>query len=133
MKYIKRECIDVNKWDACIKDSSTLMYAFSWYLDELCPNWDALIVEKEGRYVACFPVPWKRKFGKWMAIVISHGQESFSSPVDSPPRPDRGHRVKTALRADCSTRFRASIARLSPPNTDVRCSMTAIIHDRGVS
>lgn len=63
MIYLSRKNIDIEKWNACIEASSSLPYAYSWYLDEMCPAWDALILEKEGRYVACFPVPWKSKLG----------------------------------------------------------------------
>ena len=63
MKYIKRAHINVEKWDACIKASTSLVYPYSWYLDEICENWDALILEEDELYVACFPVPWKKKYG----------------------------------------------------------------------
>ena len=63
MKFIERENIDEKKWDACIEASSSLPYAYSWYLDGICPTWSALIIEKDNQYVACFPLPWKSKLG----------------------------------------------------------------------
>ena len=63
MKFVKRENIDVKKWDACVESASSFLYAYSWYLDEICPVWSALIIEKKDKYVACFPIPWKSKMG----------------------------------------------------------------------
>lgn len=62
MKLVARKDIDNVKWDACIKSCSVFPYALSWYLDILC-IWEALIIEKEGVYIACFPVPYKSKMG----------------------------------------------------------------------
>lgn len=63
MKYLKRFNIDDNKWNDCIKASTTFVYPYTWYLDEVCEHWDALVIEKAGHYEACFPVPWKSKYG----------------------------------------------------------------------
>lgn len=35
-------------------------YAYSWYLNLVCPNWDALILND---YEAVMPLPWKKKCG----------------------------------------------------------------------
>ncbi len=53
---------DINrvKWDDCIAGSSpSLPYSFSWYLDIVCPGWDALI---EGDYHAVMPLPNRKKW-----------------------------------------------------------------------
>ena len=53
--------IDKEKWDNCIKSSvNGLVYATSWYLDIVCPNWEALVI---GDYETVMPLPVKRKFG----------------------------------------------------------------------
>lgn len=39
------------------------MYAFSWYLDCVSPNWEGFILEKEGNYLALMPLPVKKKYG----------------------------------------------------------------------
>ncbi len=65
IKFIVNKEIDKNKWDECIAESSpSLPYAFSWYLDIVCPGWDALI---EGDYHAVMPLPNKKK---WMITYI---------------------------------------------------------------
>jgi lipid II:glycine glycyltransferase (peptidoglycan interpeptide bridge formation enzyme) len=57
--------IDRKKWDDCIARSTlSLPYAFSWYLDIVCPEWGALI---EDDYHAVMPLPIKKK---WMITYI---------------------------------------------------------------
>lgn len=61
IKYLENKNIDTHKWDACIQQSiQQLPYAYSWYLDELCKNWDGIVV---GDYEAVSPLPWNKKFG----------------------------------------------------------------------
>lgn len=60
IKFINNKEIDKKKWDDCIAGSSpSLPYAFSWYLDIVCPQWDALI---EGDYQAVMPLPNRKKW-----------------------------------------------------------------------
>lgn len=64
IKYLTQKEINRQAWDHCLDESSpSLIQAYSWYLDIICKNWDALVCEENGKYVACFPVPWKRKAG----------------------------------------------------------------------
>lgn len=64
MKYLKRKEINDLAWNNCIEKSNpSFLQAFSWYLDIICKNWDALVVEENGEYIACFPIPWKKKAG----------------------------------------------------------------------
>ena len=64
MKHLKRTEIQTELWDDCIENSTySLPYAFSWYLDIICPSWSALVIEKNGQYEACFPLPWRQKLG----------------------------------------------------------------------
>jgi len=63
MRFVSRENIDDAKWDACVEASSGLHYALSWYLDEICPFWEGLVIEKEDMYVACLPIPRRKKLG----------------------------------------------------------------------
>lgn len=59
--YLKRKDIDVDRWDACIeKADNGLIYAYSYYLDAMCTNWDALVL---GDYDAVMPLPWRKKWG----------------------------------------------------------------------
>ena len=59
IKYLKHKEIDKKKWDNCIKCSvNGIIYAYSWYLDVVCPDWEALV---EGDYERMFPLTWRRK------------------------------------------------------------------------
>ena len=61
IKYIKREKLDVKKYDKCIEDSiQSRVYAYSWYLDIVADNWDALVLND---YEAVMPLPWRKKYG----------------------------------------------------------------------
>lgn len=58
--YVKRLDLAVEKYDACIEKSvNSRIYAFSWYLDIVADNWDALILND---YEAVMPLPWRRKY-----------------------------------------------------------------------
>jgi len=60
IKYVKRESIDIKKYNICIGQSkNTRIYAFSWYLDLVADNWDALILDD---YKAVMPLPWRSKY-----------------------------------------------------------------------
>lgn len=61
IRYIRHTDIDLAKWDACISSSiNGIIYAYSWYLDVVCENWDALI---EDDYSSVFPIAWSQKGG----------------------------------------------------------------------
>lgn len=60
IKYIAHNDIDKSLWDACIQNSvNGLTYAFSWYLDTVCPQWDALV---EDDYKSVMPLPYAKKY-----------------------------------------------------------------------
>lgn len=57
--YKKHKEINKCKWDECIQKSfNGLIFAYSWYLDAVFDNWDALILDD---YEAVFPVTRKSK------------------------------------------------------------------------
>jgi len=61
IKYLKYEHIDKEKWDACIDGSfNGMIYAYSWFLDVVCEEWEALV---EGDYDRVFPINFKKKTG----------------------------------------------------------------------
>ncbi len=61
IRYIRHKEIDFQKWDACISQAvNENIYATSWYLDLVCKNWDALILND---YQAVMPLPWSKKWG----------------------------------------------------------------------
>ena len=61
VKYIEHKNIDKEKWDSCINNSvNGLIYAKSFFLDNMAENWDGVIV---GDYEAIMPITWKNKWG----------------------------------------------------------------------
>jgi Acetyltransferase (GNAT) domain len=59
--YVSRANLDLQKWDACIGESENgLIYGYSFYLDKMARNWDALIWND---YSAVMPLTWNRKAG----------------------------------------------------------------------
>jgi hypothetical protein len=61
IRYYKHDAIDKVKWDACIRSATNgLIYAYSFYLDTMAGNWDALI---SGDYEIVMPLPYRSRFG----------------------------------------------------------------------
>ena len=61
ISYIKHAQIDKKKWDHCIANAAnSLIYAYSYYLDVMSENWDALILND---YEIVMPLTWNKKFG----------------------------------------------------------------------
>ena len=58
--YLSHNKIDKNKWDECVKNAvNGLIYGYSWYLDIVCPGWDALV---EDDYKSIMPLPVGKKY-----------------------------------------------------------------------
>lgn len=58
--YFKRNELDIFKYDACIEVAiNSRIYAYSWYLDIVADNWDALVLND---YEAVMPLPWRQKY-----------------------------------------------------------------------
>ena len=58
--YVKRKDLDLNKYDACINNAiNSRIYGYSWYLDIVADNWDALVLND---YEAVMPLPWRQKY-----------------------------------------------------------------------
>ncbi|MGE5108443.1 MAG: hypothetical protein ACM3H8_12910 [Sphingobacteriales bacterium] len=61
IQYATYRQIDKHKWDSCIDNAANgLVYAYSFYLDEMADNWDALITND---YETVMPLPWRKKYG----------------------------------------------------------------------
>lgn len=59
--YVKNSDIDILKYDSCIAGAmNARSYAFSWYLNCVCDNWDVLILND---YEAVMPLPIRKKYG----------------------------------------------------------------------
>lgn len=63
IRLIKHSDLDKTAWDNCIAQAvNGNIYAFSWYLDIVCDEWDALV---DGEYESVFPLIHRKKFGIW--------------------------------------------------------------------
>ncbi|MGC4036559.1 MAG: hypothetical protein QM764_11400 [Chitinophagaceae bacterium] len=61
INYRPHHQIDKKKWDACIDSASNgLIYAYSFYLDQMAKQWDALVL---GDYEIVMPLTCNRKYG----------------------------------------------------------------------
>lgn len=61
IRFITYENIEFEKWDKCIEQSvNGTFYASSWYLNLVCKQWDALILND---YEAIMPLPNTQKWG----------------------------------------------------------------------
>ncbi len=68
ISYLPQQNIDKVKWDHCIDTSSNgLIYAYSFYLDTMSRNWDALVLFEEDNpdknYEIVMPLTWNKKLG----------------------------------------------------------------------
>lgn len=68
ISYLPQQDIDKVKWDRCIDAAGNgLIYAYTFYLDTMSRNWDALALFKEenveGDYEMVMPLTWNKKFG----------------------------------------------------------------------
>ena len=59
IRFIENSHIDRAKWDTLISDCG-LIYAQSWYLDIVHPEWSALVLDE---YEAVMPITGGKKFG----------------------------------------------------------------------
>ena len=61
IQYIPQQDIDRTKWDQCIERAANgLIYGYSFYLDQMARNWDALVLND---YEAVMPLTWNSRWG----------------------------------------------------------------------
>lgn len=61
IKLLNREQIDDKRWNGCVHFAlSAPPYAYTWYLDNVCETWQALVV---GNYKIVMPIVRAKKFG----------------------------------------------------------------------
>ena len=61
IRYLTHNQIDVQRWDECIAQSPDgNVYAWSWYLDVVHPDWEALV---DDDYKTIMPLTSNKKFG----------------------------------------------------------------------
>ena len=62
IRRIARNDIEDKVWNGCVHFApNSLPYAYTWYLDQLAPEWEALVM---GEYDAVFPMVTGRKWGQ---------------------------------------------------------------------
>jgi hypothetical protein len=68
ISYLRRNEIDVAKWDACVMTSPAgLLYSRSFFLDGITGGqWDALVLDD---YSAVMPLPKRKKYGLTYAYI----------------------------------------------------------------
>ncbi|MDN5350599.1 MAG: hypothetical protein PWQ54_1995 [Bacteroidales bacterium] len=84
IRYLTHSEIDKIKWDSCIKKAfNGNVYAWSWYLDIVHPEWHALV---ENDYERVFPLTGKRKYGVSYLFQPFFAQQLgiFSTSILSP-------------------------------------------------
>jgi len=61
IRFVENSDIDHERWDQCVANSPFgIVYAYSWYLDRICPHWDALVW---GNYLYIMPLVNNSKLG----------------------------------------------------------------------
>lgn len=61
IQHLSHNRIDKQQWDRCIADAANgLIYAESFYLDTMCPGWEALVAND---YSMVMPLPKRKKYG----------------------------------------------------------------------
>jgi hypothetical protein len=61
IRFLENHNLDKEKWDERISSSTNrIVYAYSWYLDIVAPNWGALV---DGDYKTVMPLPTRQKMG----------------------------------------------------------------------
>jgi hypothetical protein len=61
IQYLSNRQIDKTKWNDCIDTATNgLIYAYSFYLDNMAKHWDALVLND---YEAVMPLTWNSKYG----------------------------------------------------------------------
>ncbi|MEZ4901516.1 MAG: GNAT family N-acetyltransferase [Spirosomataceae bacterium] len=61
---LQRAAIVDNQWNDFVAASpQAILYANTWYLDVVAPNWCALVMEEKGAWQAVMPLPIRTKWG----------------------------------------------------------------------
>ena len=61
IKWVRAGSIDRLKWDQCMDQAeNSRIYGYSWYLDAMAENWDALVL---GDHEWIMPLPWRSIYG----------------------------------------------------------------------
>lgn len=59
IRLLERDEIDAPRWNGCVHYApNSLIYGYTWYLDNVCKNWVGLV---EGNYESVFPLVFNEK------------------------------------------------------------------------
>ena len=85
--FVPRKSLDTARWNAFVANSpQNIVYGYAWYLDIVCPRWEAVVqTDEAGRWQAVFAVPLRQKYGFW---VVHQPLFCQFLPVFSLPHPD---------------------------------------------
>jgi hypothetical protein len=82
IQFLHNSEIDIQRWDQVVGDAAnSRIYALSWFLDSLHPNWHGLIY---GDYEYVMPVLFSRKWGIEYAFQPIYSQQHGISPPSAP-------------------------------------------------
>jgi len=82
IKFLHNQSIAIERWDQVIFDSvNSRVYAFSWFLNILNPNWHGLIV---GDYEYVMPIISAKKWGIEYAYQPVYAQQHGIFPPSTP-------------------------------------------------
>lgn len=61
---LHRSQLNSDQWDDFVGASpQRILYAYSWYLDTVSPDWQALVLIEKDQWQAIMPLPCRRKWG----------------------------------------------------------------------
>ena len=109
IRYLTHEQIDKRLWDETLSRCyNRLLYGYSWYLDEVCDEWDALV---QNDYEAVMPLPRRKKYGlsyvyhpffaQQLGIFSTNFLSGFTVNKFLQAVPDKFRVVDTQLNAAC--------------------------------
>lgn len=119
MHYLEHDQIDRKKWDALISDHG-FIYAQTWYLDVVHPNWEALVLND---YEAIMPLTGGKKFG-----VPYLYQPFFVQQLGIVSRRPLSAKEQTDFLLSIPQKFRFAEIRLNESNTFDECIQNIEYH-----
>lgn len=93
IRYLKHAYLNFEKYDACVQQHRPqVLYGYSWYLNTVCPQWDALVLND---YDAVWPLPRGNKWGLTYYYVPYGVQQLgiFSKKALAPAQYDAFYRL----------------------------------------
>jgi hypothetical protein len=82
IKFLHNQSIEIERWDQVILGSvNSRVYAFSWFLNILSPDWHGLIV---GDYEYVMPIVFSKKWGIQYAYQPVYAQQHGIFPPSTP-------------------------------------------------